>query len=86
MDDYVLASQATFDSSTMMVKLEFAAWADFTDEIEAELELEDIQETDILGDGLDLLTGPEVWRQGWRQLFLVRVQATVTCPPGRFIY
>ena len=32
------------------------------------------------------LTGPEVWRHGWRQLFLVRSQATVTSPLERFIY
>ena len=32
------------------------------------------------------LTGPEVWRHGWRQLFLVHVQATVTSPLERFIY
>ena len=32
------------------------------------------------------LTGLEVWRQGWRQFFLVRVQATVTFPPEQFIY
>ena len=32
------------------------------------------------------LTGPEVWRHGWRQLFLVRVQATVTSLLERFIY
>ena len=33
-----------------------------------------------------LLTGPEVWRHGWRQLFLVRVQATVTSPLEQFTY
>ena len=33
-----------------------------------------------------LLTGPEVWRQGWRQLFLVRVQASVTSSLELFIY
>ena len=32
------------------------------------------------------LTEPEVWLQGWRQLFLVRVQATVTSPLERFTY
>ena len=32
------------------------------------------------------LTGPEVWPQGWGQLFLVRVQASVTSPLERFIY
>ena len=32
------------------------------------------------------LTGPEVWRQGWRQLFLVGSQATVTSPPKRVTY
>ena len=34
----------------------------------------------------EALTGLEVWRQGWRQLFLVRVQATVTSPLEQFIY
>ena len=33
-----------------------------------------------------VLTGPEVWRHGWDQLFLVRIQATVTSPLERFIY
>ena len=54
MDDCLLASQATSDSSTMMVELVFAARVDFADEIKAELELEDIQETNIVVNGFDL--------------------------------
>ena len=35
---------------------------------------------------INALTGTEVWRQGWRQFFLVRSQATVTSLLERFIY
>ena len=33
-----------------------------------------------------VLTGPEVWLQGWRKFFLVRSKASVTSPRERFIY
>ena len=43
-------------------------------------------EARVLGFRMMALTGPEVWRKGWRQLFLVHSQATVTSPLKRFIY
>ena len=41
--------------------------------------------TEFGGVGLSL-TGPEVWRQGWRQFMARSLQATVTSPLERFIY